>query len=167
MTKKKGGKKGLKDMIAVSRLEEDGPIELPNRIVNLTTLEQQIRRFLQDIGGPKTLLLPPCDKATRKKIHTLANAFSLKSQSKGNGSARYTTLTKTSYSGVAIRENKVMRLLREDDRNWSGPGGRGKTNATSLAKHREGEEVGKVSPSVLLRILFAAENHSHHRPLPR
>lgn len=144
MTKKKGGKKGIKAMLAAARVEEDGPIELPNRVVNLSTLEQQIRRFIEKRGGPSSMTLPPCDKATRKKIHELADAFSLKSQSKGKGVARYTTLTKTSYTGTNIREGKVKRILREDDGDWGRPSKKGRTPATSLAKHREGEEVGKV-----------------------
>jgi hypothetical protein len=142
LTKKKGGKKGLKAMLAASRAEQDGPIELPNRIVNLTTLEQQIRRFIQDIGTT-SMSLPPCDKTTRKKIHELASAFSLNSVSKGHGNKRYTTLTKTSKTGIVIKERKIGRIMREDNGDWTGPV-KGRTKATSLAKHREGEEVGKV-----------------------
>ena len=84
--KKKGGKKGLKAMIAAARY--DGPDELPNRITDMVSLEQQIRRFLADIGGPNSMSLPPAAKETRRKIHELADAFNLKSQSKGKGKER-------------------------------------------------------------------------------
>ena len=134
-------------MLAAARLESH--IEVENRVVDFVSLEAQIRRFLFDIGGKDTMVLPPCDKATRKRIHELADAFNLKSQSKGKGMGRYTTLIKTSKSGLGINERKVKHILRANkDSPWDAPdGGRGKGKARihSLAKHREGEEVGKVS----------------------
>ncbi|KAI0088089.1 hypothetical protein BDY19DRAFT_994500 [Irpex rosettiformis] len=148
LAKKKGGKKGHKAMLAAARLEEGGPITLLNRIVNLSTLEQQIRRFIDKRDGPSSMSLPPCDKDTRRKIHEMAIAFNLKSFSKGKGTTRYITLTKTSYTGTKINEKKVKRIMREDDGDWGRPGKRGKTQATSLATHREGEEVGKTAPKI-------------------
>ena len=139
-----GGKKGRKAMLAAARTTED----LPNRIVDFVTLEQQIRRFLANIEGGNTMALPACDKETRKRIHDLADAFNLKSQSKGKGDARYTTLIKTSRSGLGIREGKVRAILKKTTNGtWDAPRNgdwRGKAN---LAKHREGEEVGKVRRS--------------------
>lgn len=143
MATHKGGKKGQKAMLAAARAAQD----LPNRIVDFTTLEQQIRRFLEDIGGRDTMALPPTDKATRKRVHELATAFGLKSQSKGSGDARYTTLIKTSKSGIAVKEGKIRRIMKEaTNGSWQGPGrgGKGSDKAMSLAKHREGEEIGKV-----------------------
>ena len=143
MAAHKGGKKGRKAMLAAARAAED----LPNRIVDFVDLEQQIRRFLQDIGGPNTMSLPPCDKDTRARVHELATAFNLKSQSKGKGEARYTTLIKKTNSGVGINEGKIRHIMRQATKGkWEAPGGygKGKGKATSLAKHREGEAVGKV-----------------------
>lgn len=138
-------------MLAAARLESH--IEVKNRVVDLVTLEAQIRRFLFDIDGKDTMALPPCDKATRKMIHELANAFNLKSESKGKGAGRYTTLIKTSKSGIGINEKKVKRILKGNkDSTWDAPdGGKGKGmgKVQSLAKHREGEEVGKVSIDVM------------------
>ncbi|KAI0358703.1 hypothetical protein OH77DRAFT_1421143 [Trametes cingulata] len=144
----KGGKKGRKAMLAAARAADDA--DLPNRITDLVTLEQQIRRFLADIGGRDTMALPPCDKETRKKIHELAGAFNLKSQSKGSGQSRYTTLIKTSKSGIGINERKIRRILKQaTNGTWEGPeSGRGRSKAVSLAKHREGEEVGKAAPKI-------------------
>ncbi len=142
----KGGKKGRKTMLAAARA--DGDADLPNRVTDLVSLEQQIRRFLADIGGSNTMALPPANKQTRAQVHQLAMAFNLKSQSKGKGNTRYTTLTKTSKSGVGIQEGKIRRILREaTGGTWQGPGGgggKGRSKAMSLATHREGEEVGKV-----------------------
>ena len=138
----KGGKKGRKAMLAAARAQED----IPNRIVDFATLEQQIRRFLADIDGSHTMVLPPCDKETRKHIHDLAGAFNLKSQSKGNGTARYTTLIKTSKSGIGIKEGKIRAIMKAaTNGTWDAPRSVNWRAKANLAKHREGEEVGKVS----------------------
>ncbi|KZT63736.1 hypothetical protein DAEQUDRAFT_770335 [Daedalea quercina L-15889] len=145
----KGGKKGRKAMLAAAKL--DSHVEVENRVVGFVSLEAQIRRFLADISGKGTMALPPCDKDTRKKIHELASAFNLKSESKGKGTGRYTTLVKTSRSGIAINEKKIRGILkRNQDSIWDAPGrGKGKGRAgQSLAKHREGEEVGKAAPKI-------------------
>ncbi|KAH9932509.1 uncharacterized protein B0H18DRAFT_985975 [Fomitopsis serialis] len=145
----KGGKKGRKAMLAAARLEQH--MEVENRIVDFVSLEAQIRRFIEDIGDKSTMALPPCDKETRKKIHELADAFNLKSQSKGTGRGRYTTLIKTSRSGVRINEKKIGRITKTNkDSTWGAPWqGKGKGKAgQSLAKHREGEEVGKAAPKI-------------------
>ena len=146
LSKKKGGKKGQKAMFAVSNVDPTITV-IPNRIIDMTTLVQQIRRFLANVGGPSTMSLPPTNKETRKDIHEMATAFGLHSQSKGKGGARYTTLIKTSKSGIAINEEKVARIVRR--RSGAGGGelvgrnGRG-GRVTSVPKHREGDEVGKV-----------------------
>ncbi|KAH9949094.1 hypothetical protein B0H21DRAFT_730565 [Amylocystis lapponica] len=146
MAQHKGGKKGRKAMLAAARLDKS--VEVPNRVVDFVSLEQQIRRFLADIGGRRTMSLPPADKGTRKKVHELASAFNLKSQSKGDGPGRYTTLTKTSRSGIKINERKIRRILQTETGDWSAPRGNGKVPTSSLNKHREGEEVGKEAPKI-------------------
>ena len=147
LAKKKGGKKGIKAMLAAARFEDDDPelAEIPNRVIDFITLEQQIRRFILNVGGPQTMSLPPCNKEIRKKIHEMAQAFNLKSVSKGHGDARYTSLTKTTRTGIAVDEKKISRILRvERGYRWSDTA-KGKAKVTSLAKHKEGEEVGKVA----------------------
>ncbi|KAI9061711.1 hypothetical protein FKP32DRAFT_1594232 [Trametes sanguinea] len=151
LTYHKGGKKGRKAMVAAARAAADA--DLPNRITDLVSLEQQIRRFLANIGGPQSMSLPPADKETRKRVHELATAFNLKSQSKGSGDSRYTTLTKTSRSGIGINERKIRRILKQATNGaWEGPDtgnyGKGRSKTMSLAKHREGEEVGKEAPKI-------------------
>ncbi|EMD33822.1 hypothetical protein CERSUDRAFT_160116 [Gelatoporia subvermispora B] len=145
----KGGKKGRKAMLAAARL--DPSADLPNRVTNLVTLEQQIRRFLDDVGGRETMVLPPASKEMRKRIHELASAFNLKSQSKGSGATRYTTLIKMTRSGIGINEKKVRRILKEADPSWIAPDwdrGRGKGKGVALPQHREGEVVGKAAPKI-------------------
>ena len=137
-------------------------IVLPNRIIDMVTLVQQIRRFIDD-EERETMSLPPTNKATRKNIHDLASAFNVKSLSKGKGNARYTTLTKTGKTGMLdVDENRVAKIarrknfLRDDDSFVRGKtrgdsfirdkkGKKSRTGGQALVpRHREGEEVGKV-----------------------
>ncbi|KAH9484812.1 G-patch and R3H domain-containing protein C30B4.02c [Psilocybe cubensis] len=148
----KGGKKGRKAMRAAAALDPTITV-IPNRIVDMTTLVQQIRRFIADIGGPNSMSLPPTNKETRKNIHEMALAFNLKSISKGKGDSRYTTLSKTSRTGQAVDERKVAKIVRRSggmgargdsfiyDKKGKGPSG-------AMPRHREGDEVGKAAPKL-------------------
>jgi len=148
LTKKKGGKKGRKAMLAAAKLDPTINV-IPNRVIDMVTLVQQIRRFITDIGGPSTMSLPPTNKETRKNIHEMAHAFKLKSLSQGNGDARYTTLTKTTKTGTYINENKIDKIMRGS----GGMGAKGNSFISNkkgrgapfvMPRQREGEEVGKV-----------------------
>ena len=140
--KHKGGVKGRKAMKAAARLDPE-ITAIHNRVIDMVTLVQQIRRFITELNGPSSLSLPPADKGTRKQVHELAIAFNLKSISKGKGGARYTTLIKTSRTGIAVDEKKVGRIVRRN---------RGGEFVDRAERHRypkfsqkEGDEVGKVS----------------------
>lgn len=143
----KGGKKGRKAMLAAARLDPTITV-LPNRVVDMATLVEQIRRFVGDIGGPVSMSLPPTDKATRKNIHEMAIAFNLKSVSKGKGDARYTTLTKTTRTGLGVNEGKVAKIARRGATGRGGAafvsGDKGKGRAAPMPRHKDGDEVGKV-----------------------
>ncbi|CAA7260811.1 unnamed protein product [Cyclocybe aegerita] len=153
LSKKKGGKKGRKAMLAAAALDPTITV-IPNRVVDMTTLVQQIRRFIADIGGPKEMALPPTNKETRKNIHEMAIAFNLKSVSKGKGDARYTTLTKTTRSGVGVNEQKVAKIVRRS----GGMGARGDSfiydkkgrsgSGPKMPRHRDGDEVGGTAPKL-------------------
>ncbi|KAF9000445.1 hypothetical protein BDQ17DRAFT_1245535 [Cyathus striatus] len=152
---KKGGKKGRKVMLAASRLDPTITV-LPNRIIDMSTLVQQIRRFIAEINGPNSMSLPPTNKETRKNIHEMAEAFGLKSASKGKGDARYTTLHKTSRTGIVLNEKKISWIVRRS----GGAGARGsqfvytessnaRKGATPVVpRHKEGDEVGKAAPKI-------------------
>lgn len=88
-------------------------------------------------------------KDARAAVHELATAFNLKSQSKGKGSGRYTTLTKTTRSGVGINEGKVRAILKRNGVQVSvmTKGGRGGGKMGTM-KPKEGEEVGKTAPRI-------------------
>ncbi|KAF9234290.1 CHAT domain-containing protein [Melanogaster broomeanus] len=57
------------------------------------------------------MTLPAMDKASRKKVHELAAAFGFSSQSKGNGVRRYTTLMKTTRTGI-VKEGELKAILK-------------------------------------------------------
>ena len=73
LSKKKGGKKGRKAMLAAAKL--DPSISIPERVVDMVTVEHQIRRFLANIGGKSTMALQPMGKESRKRVYELAVAF--------------------------------------------------------------------------------------------
>lgn len=151
LTIKKGGKKGRKAMLAAAKF--DPTVEIPHRVFDLNAIEQQIRRFIYDVESSTVMSLPPMEKQSRKQVHELALAFNLKSQSKGGGKARYITLTKTSRSGIMINEQKIRRMKRSGMFMKPIEGGSKGKGKSTVPKHREGEEVGKVGvfPSVLAR----------------
>jgi hypothetical protein len=142
---KKGGKKGHKAMLAAARLDPSAPIA--NRVVDMITLVQQIRRFLADVGGRSTMVLPPMEKGDRARVHDLANAFHMKSVSRGHGKGRYTTLSKTTMSGVNVNEKGIGRIVGNDAGKGRhlGPVGADKGKGKSaMPRHKDGDEVGKA-----------------------
>jgi len=135
-TTRKGGKKARK-------AREAAALAAP---VTLETIVGDMRRFVADIGGARTLPLPPMGREMRKSVHELAEAFKLKSKSRGKDAGRFTTLIKTTLSGVTVNEKKVTQIL---GRSSSPPfhaahrGGKGKGRA-GRARPRDGEVVGEV-----------------------
>lgn len=106
-----------------------------------------MRQFVADTAGDHTHTLPPMDKKMRKAVHDLANAFNLKSESKGSGTARFTTLTKTTWSGKNVDEKKIARILDHPSsyvpvahEGGKGEGWRG----AGKRRPRDGEVVGEV-----------------------
>lgn len=100
------------------------------------------------------------DKANRKIVHELANAFNLKSKSVGNGDLRFPVLYRTkrtnfySESKFSAVEAKLTRRFfpRMDVSNKKGPrpvrGGGGGFGGTSAAGYRDGDIVGASAPEL-------------------
>lgn len=136
-------------MSAAARLDPDEARSIaPGAIVDMVSLEAQIRRFVEDVGGRKTLAFPPMDKEMRKRVHEMAEAFGVVSKSKGNGDKRYTTLFKTSR---VVNEGKVKSLMKRNRDKGMGKGkskGKGKDKGGQLPRHREGDEVGKNASKI-------------------
>ncbi len=111
--------------------------------MNLETVVGLMRLFVADIGGARTLPLQPMDPKMRKTVHNLAHAFKLSSKSKNSGAARYTTLMKTTLSGVNVDEEAIARILGKPSSYVTHEGGKGKGRAGRI-RPRDGEVVGKV-----------------------
>lgn len=102
----------------------------------LQDIEALVRDFVEEIGGRDALVLPPMDKQTRANVHQLATAFNLKSKSQGKGDGRFTTLFRTSKTGIGVKEWKVEKLVY------------GSIRQKRIVRHKEGEEVGKSAPKI-------------------
>ncbi|KAG6332751.1 hypothetical protein ID866_6341 [Astraeus odoratus] len=139
-SQKKGGKKARKMMMAA--------LQEPNTTVDMTTIETQMREFIADIGGRKSIAFPPMKKGIRKAVHELAAAFNLRSDSKGKEPKRYITLTKSTRTGITD-ERKVRKIMNRAVNGWGRMyDGQKKENRRRMPKHREGDEVGKEAPVV-------------------
>jgi hypothetical protein len=117
--------------------------------MSLETVVGRMRQFVADIGGPRTCPLQPMDQETRKTVHNLALAFNLKSKSKGSGSSRFTTLTKTTLSGISVDERAITRILEHPYSYMAHEGGKGKGKGkgrprAGRVRPRDGEVVGEV-----------------------
>lgn len=106
-----------------------------------------------------SLSLPPMDKADRKIVHEIANAFNLKSKSAGNGNTRFPILYKTSRTSIFAEhtynmvEAKLTRryLPRMDvSRKRTGMKGvaRGGGINSAAVSYRDGDIVGGSAPEL-------------------
>jgi hypothetical protein len=112
--------------------------------VSLETIAEHMRAFVVDLGGGAPMLaLPPMEKRMRKLVHDLAGAFNLKCECEGNDKARFTTLARTTMSGVRVGERRIARILGKPKPD--GGGGKGKGKAVGKIRPRDGEVVGGVS----------------------
>ena len=111
--------------------------------MSLETVVGYMRRFVADVGGARTLALPPMDQKIRKSVHELAHAFKLSSKSKNNGVGRFTTVKKTTSSGVNVDEKAIGRILEKASPYVTREGGKGKGRAGRI-RPRDGEIVGEV-----------------------
>jgi R3H domain len=114
-----------------------------DRIHDMSTLEQLIRTFLDNLDA-KNMVLPPKGKEWRKRAHILADVFSLKSKSKGKGEGRFMTLIKTTRSGFGVNERKVSALVNGG--NSESYHGSERARLKTTIRHRDGDEVGKMAP---------------------
>lgn len=165
----------MADMLSIDSDDSDGwgvdrSAKKRRPVTDIWSLNREIEAFLRDLGKT-TMSLPPMDKASRKKVHDMAECYSLKSLSKGKGKSRFPILTKTSRSSADAmswkHQRKLERILDgsksqgEFYKNkfggggggWGGGGGKG-TNVWqggsaarsgaggSAVKHRDGDAVG-------------------------
>lgn len=106
------------------------------------------------------MALPPMPKHRRKLVHDLANPLSLKSQSRGKGSSRFTVLNKTSktpnYSQKTIsRVDQVFsqgrfthRAIKCWDPSANKPKRHGARRSEKSATYADGDVVGGSAPEI-------------------
>ncbi|TYJ56385.1 hypothetical protein B9479_002933 [Cryptococcus floricola] len=122
---------------------------------SLDWVDDLIQNFLDD-KKQEQITLPLLDKATRKKVHMLADCYGVKSISRGSGKKKSIALNKTKRSGVNVKTQVRDRLLVAapysgglfykalHSKSTAGkPKVKGKDwGAGQSAKAMEGEEVG-------------------------
>ncbi|KAB8293129.1 hypothetical protein EYC80_007483 [Monilinia laxa] len=131
--------------------------------MSIDDVREEIKEFLQ--GGNTTLSLPAMDKANRKFVHEIANAFKLKSKSAGLGNKRYPILYRTSRTTVygdrayeAAASKLSRRFLPRNDvggrkagaapRRGGRGGGGGGGGGLGAASYRDGDVVGASAPEL-------------------
>lgn len=126
----------------------------PGQATNLRELDAQILAFLDD-DGHNTMALAPMEKRSRAQVHMLADAYSIKSKSRGSGRHRFITLIKTKHSGVHVDTRKIAKIISgrgeasfgvtvKSGKKGKGSGtGKGGGQAGSfVATNKDGAEVG-------------------------
>ncbi|OQE37201.1 hypothetical protein PENCOP_c010G02077 [Penicillium coprophilum] len=125
--------------------------------MNMEEFMTELRSFL--MSAKNSLSLPPMTKQRRKLIHELANALSLKSQSRGNGLSRFPVLNKTArtprYTPKTISNvdellsgrkfnRRLFKSWGTEVQRFSQPK-RGKSGAAS---YMDGDVVGASAPEI-------------------
>ncbi|KAF8250281.1 hypothetical protein K440DRAFT_640416 [Wilcoxina mikolae CBS 423.85] len=121
--------------------------------MTMTQIYDEIRTFM--LKGHTTLSLPPMTKKDRKTVHELAQKLNLKSKSIGNGKYRFTTIIKTSASGIYEHDEEavdsIMRSGRFAKRMDVGRGRAGKGNGGGGGggkRNKDGMVVGAEAPEL-------------------
>jgi hypothetical protein len=108
-----------------------------------------------------SLALPPMDKADRKVVHELANAFNLKSKSAGNGNKRFPILYRTLRTAAynerifdAVESRLTRRFMPRMDVKGKGSASVPKKSARgggfsgASVTYRDGDIVGGSAPEL-------------------
>ncbi|KAI0404043.1 hypothetical protein F4802DRAFT_568653 [Xylaria palmicola] len=83
--------------------------------MSLDDLAEEFESFM--ISAREQLILPPFDKSARKIVHTIANAFNIKSKSAGAGTGRYPVLYR-SKTTLPFSEALFERTFSRVRRTW-------------------------------------------------
>lgn len=81
--------------------------------ISFKTLAEHMRAFVADLAEASTLAPPSMEKRMCKLVHDLAETFNPKRKSEGNGTARFTMLSRMMMSGmqVDVRSRKLIWIL--------------------------------------------------------
>lgn len=131
--------------------DHEGKEKKPPPTSDLVSLTAQIRIFVNDLGRP-TMDLPPMGAESRTLLHQIAAAFKLESKSVGKRGNRRIKLTRTSSTGIDIREDKITSILkpREVDVPITRAQDRKLENIRSRGhvRHKEGDIVGQKAAKI-------------------
>ena len=144
---KKARRSALKGLI-----DDDGPVtgEVIATPTSFGAISAMIDQFLAD-DGRTTLTLPPMLKRDRALVHNMADAYALKSKSKGKGKDRFPILFKTSKTGSRVDRSRIRRLQRtpfgamddaQFDREGRTPQGHVRIGPDMAPRNRDGARVG-------------------------
>ncbi|KAL3426190.1 r3h and g-patch domain-containing protein [Phlyctema vagabunda] len=158
--KKKERKQEREELRSQGLLGKKGKVDMKGKYkegMGVYAVKEEIKSFL--MGHNESLSLPPMDKANRKIIHEIANAFKLKSKSVGNGNKRFPVLIRTTKTSIYVErtfaevEAKLSRrfMPRMDARRSGGPskrGGAGGGFGSTAVSYRDGDVVGGSAPEL-------------------
>ncbi|RDL32472.1 uncharacterized protein BP5553_08928 [Venustampulla echinocandica] len=160
-TKKKERKQHREELRAQGLLgSKNGKTDLKAKYkegMGIHAVNEEIKTFL--MSHHTTISLPPMDKADRKIVHELANAFNLKSKSLGSGAKRFPVLCKTARTSVyvegkfaAVEGRLIRRFLPRMDVGRkpyvNQRSGRGGGAGNGAASYRDGDIVGASAPEL-------------------
>ncbi|KAH6677537.1 hypothetical protein B0J14DRAFT_345847 [Halenospora varia] len=121
--------------------------------MGIHAVKEEIKNFL--MSSHTTLSLPPMDKADRKVVHEIANAFKLKSKSMGAGKTRFPVLYRTTKTSIyaegkfaAVEARLTRRFLPRMDISGRKSGGRGSGFGNAAVSYRDGDIVGGSAPEL-------------------
>ncbi|KAH8661350.1 hypothetical protein BGZ60DRAFT_433175 [Tricladium varicosporioides] len=121
--------------------------------MGIHAVKEEIKNFL--MSSHTTLSLPPMDKADRKVIHEIANAFKLKSKSMGFGKTRFPILYRTSRTSIyaegkfaAVEARLMHRFLPRMDVSGRKSGGRSRGFGNAAVSYQDGDIVGGSAPEL-------------------
>ncbi|KAK2757841.1 hypothetical protein FQN54_004247 [Arachnomyces sp. PD_36] len=162
-SKKKAKKQAREEMRAQGLLGKQSKMNMGSGHsgpMSTDDFKDEIRNFL--LSSSESLSLPPMDKKARKLVHDLANAVSLKSQSRGNGASRFPMLYKTartpSFNKTSIRDvdrifsaGRFMRRVGGRagfERSAGKPVKSRRSGANAGASYMDGDVVGASAPEI-------------------
>ncbi|ODO07246.1 hypothetical protein L198_00825 [Cryptococcus wingfieldii CBS 7118] len=107
-----GGKRQSRPASPQFLPQQPGRKKIPSATdwTSLDWVDDLIQNFLDD-KKQEQITLPLLDKATRKKVHMLADCYGVKSNSRGSGKKKSIALNKTKRSGVNVKTQVRDRLL--------------------------------------------------------
>ncbi|KAJ9296966.1 hypothetical protein DTO271G3_4727 [Paecilomyces variotii] len=122
--------------------------------ISIDNVRSEIRSFL--LSSAESLPLPPMGKEYRKLVHEIANAVSLKSQSRGNGPSRFPVLYKTSRTPKFTQRDipNIDKAFSRGGRARGHAGGKGtqpsskRGRPNAAASYADGDIVGASAPEI-------------------